>query len=310
MAPDILGTADIPQKYWKDARLIGQVPFIASIYDQRISYCMYVPSAHYSLEPAPEAKLPLVVHVHGSLRKPETCRDSLIELADRTGSAILAPLFPIGLDDPNEIHAYKRMSFKGTRYDNILLAIIDEVALRWPGIDTQKFFLLGFSGGGQFSMRFFYLHPNKLEAVSIGAPGLVTSLDDNHPWPLGIKNVGEHFEGLSVDLHALKQVEAIQLAIGADDEQEVGGGLVQWMRNKSQNSSSDKLDAEDTRALDKALRSRKEAIFKLNERMQSLGLNTEVTVVDNATHESAKVLPYMIDFIERRVETWKTKRKM
>lgn len=308
MARRVLGTADIPQKYWKDARLIDRIPYIASAFDQRIPYCMYVPSAYYRWDATLREKLPLIVHIHGSLRRAEMCRDSLVELADRTGSAILAPLFPVGLDDPNELHAYKRLSCNGTRYDKVLLAIIDEVAVRWPGINTHKVFLMGFSGGGQFAMRFFYLYPDKLEAVSIGAPGLVTSLDDSILWPLGIKNVDQHFDGMTVDPAALKRVGAIQLAIGTDDDQKVGGGLVQWMRNGSSVLSPEKIDGPDTEALDKALRSRKDALFKLNDQMLSLGLNAEVTVVDAAAHESMKVLPQMIDFMERHLEKWKSER--
>ncbi|KAK9234061.1 hypothetical protein V1525DRAFT_414306 [Lipomyces kononenkoae] len=71
------------------------------------------------------------------------------------------------------------------RYDLLLLAILDEVSLRCPAIDTSKVLLTGFSGGGQFVHRFTYLHPERLLAVNVGAPGSVTYLDDNRPWADG-----------------------------------------------------------------------------------------------------------------------------
>lgn len=41
------------------------------------------------------------------------------------------------------------------KHDLLLLQMLEEVSICWPGIDTRKFFLAGFSGGGQFAHRFF-----------------------------------------------------------------------------------------------------------------------------------------------------------
>ena len=43
----------------------------------------------------------------------------------------------------------------------------------------------GFSGGAQFAHRFLYIHPGRLRAVSLGAPGLVTMLDETRAWWVG-----------------------------------------------------------------------------------------------------------------------------
>lgn len=104
--------------------------------------------------------------------------------------------------------------------------MIDEVAQRWPGIETEKFYLIGFSGGGQFVSRFFYLHSDRLLGLSIGAPGTVTSLDRSLEWPRGIKDVEEKFDGLTVDFGALRSVEHVQLLVGEQDIQPPGGRLL------------------------------------------------------------------------------------
>lgn len=71
------------------------------------------------------------------------------------------------------------------RYDQILLDMIDCVASEWGSVDTRTFAIVGFSGGGQFVHRFFYLYPERVHAVSIGAPGRATPLVDK-AWPEGI----------------------------------------------------------------------------------------------------------------------------
>lgn len=93
------------------------------------------------------------------------------ELADRDHVAVLAPLFPGGLIQRDDFNSYKLLSCDGVRYDQILLDMIDDMAKRYPGVETDKFFLFGHSGGGQFVNRFLFAHPEKLRACAIGAPG-------------------------------------------------------------------------------------------------------------------------------------------
>ena len=63
------------------------------------------------------------------------------------------------------------------QFDQILLDMIDDMAKRYPGVETDKFFLFGHSGGGQFVNRFLFAHPEKLRACAIGAPGRPTFLN-------------------------------------------------------------------------------------------------------------------------------------
>jgi poly(3-hydroxybutyrate) depolymerase len=87
----------------------------------------------------------------------------------------LAPLFPSGIIDPSDEDNYKFIKYHDIRFDHVLLAMIDEVAIKYR-VNKDRFLLHGFSGGGQFVHRFFYLHPKRLMGVSIGAPGRITYL--------------------------------------------------------------------------------------------------------------------------------------
>ena len=97
----------------------------------------------------------------------------LYDFADKNGFAMIFPMFPGGLMDKNDFNSYKLLEYNGVRYDNIFLAMIDELAERFP-IDIDKIYLYGWSGGGQFVHRFLYVHLERLVAVVIGASGRPT----------------------------------------------------------------------------------------------------------------------------------------
>jgi poly(3-hydroxybutyrate) depolymerase len=120
-----------------DAR--GPSPFFATQVDRRFSYCLYAPAAR--------GPLPLVVVVHGTQRMAERYRDAYRGFAEEHGCLVVAPLFPAGADEPGDLSGYKRLAFRGTRYDLVLLAMLDEVALRYP-VRTDRFHLHGFFGAG------------------------------------------------------------------------------------------------------------------------------------------------------------------
>jgi poly(3-hydroxybutyrate) depolymerase len=129
----------------------GKTTVFASQYDQRFSYCLYVPA-----DPGPNA--PLVVIQHGTERNFLLYRDHLQGFADEHGVVVLAPLLPAGVGDPADMHNFKFIDYQGIRYDKVLLSMVDEVAATCP-VDAEKFYPHGFSGGGQFAHRFCYLHP-------------------------------------------------------------------------------------------------------------------------------------------------------
>lgn len=75
--------------------------------------------------------------------------------------------------------------------------------------------LFGFSGGAHFVHRFLMLHPERISAASIGAPGIVTLLDPDKKWWLGIADTNQHF-GIKVNPKAVAGIP-IHLVVGGAD---------------------------------------------------------------------------------------------
>jgi len=191
---------------------VGATPFFALQADQRVSYCLYVPE---SLEEDQDrSDVQLIVAVHGTGRTATAYRDGFAPLAERHRAIVLAPLFPVGLIEPGELSNFKRIKFHDMRFDLLLLAMVEEVGKKY-GIDTSRFLLFGFSGGGQFVQRFYYLHPRRLKAVTIGAPGNVTLIDQDRDWWVGTRTMGKEF-GVDLDLEAMRKVK-VQMIVGSED---------------------------------------------------------------------------------------------
>lgn len=196
---------------------IGRTTVQVCTADPRFSYCAYVPE-DYDAQGTQVYRL--LVAVHGTRRDNAACRDAFIDLAERHRMIVLAPLFPAGITGPRELSSYKRLrganaaSESGPACDLLLLAMIDELSKVYR-IDARRFLLFGFSGGGHFAHRFLYAHPERLAAVSIGAPGIVTLLDDRCDWLAGVRNFEAVF-GRPIDLDAMRQV-AVQMVVGGSD---------------------------------------------------------------------------------------------
>jgi poly(3-hydroxybutyrate) depolymerase len=188
----------------------GVTAFFALQSDQRFSYCLYVPTAHQKTT----RPLPLVVVVHGTNRTAERYRTMFREFAEEHDCIVLAPLFPAGIIDPDDLNNFKRILYHDIRFDEILLSMIDQIGARYR-VDTDRFLLHGFSGGGQFVHRFAYLHPHRISALSIGAPGRITRINPDVPWWLGTADVKEVF-GIDLDLPELAKVP-VQMLVGAED---------------------------------------------------------------------------------------------
>lgn len=189
----------------------GATPYFASRMDPRLSYCLYVPKDY---DEAGSDRYDLAVIVHGTARWAETYRNDFAEFAEETGTIILAPLFAAGMTAPKELSSYKFLRGGGISYDLALLDMVAEVAERYR-LRSERFFLHGFSGGGHFSHRFLYLHPERLLGVSIGAPGMVTLLDFEHDYWVGVRNFRAVF-GKDIDLAAMRRVH-VHMVIGAED---------------------------------------------------------------------------------------------
>jgi poly(3-hydroxybutyrate) depolymerase len=256
----------------------GKTPVFASRYDQRFSYCLYVPE-----DPRPE-KAPLIVIQHGTERNFLLYRDHLASFADEHGAVVLAPLFPAGIIDPDDLHNFKFIEYRGIRYDEVLLAMVAEVAERYP-VDADSFYLHGFSGGGQFAHRFFYLHPERLAGVSIGAPGRVTQLDDSLPWWLGTKDFEERF-GRPVDLDALRRVPVLMVVGDQDtDTWEINNpGEPNWMDGAEQ--------AGETRI---------DRLQTLERNFVVHGIDVRFVLVPGVGHRGSLTLPPVRDFFSELI---------
>jgi poly(3-hydroxybutyrate) depolymerase len=266
-------TTDQPAPPTSARHLRGRTPVFAAQFDQRFGYCLYVPDG---LGPR---KAPLVVIQHGTERNFLLYRDHLAAFADEHGVVVLAPLFPAGIIDPDDLHNFKFIAYRGIRYDEVLLAMVGEVAARYP-VDADAFYLHGFSGGGQFAHRFLYLHPDRLAGVSIGAPGRITRLDDRLPWWLGTKDFEQRF-GTPIDLAALRRVPVLMVVGDQDVETwEIDNpGESNWMDGVEQTGKT-RIDRLDT----------------LRRNFVDHGIDVRFVLVPGVAHRGSLTLPPVREF--------------
>ncbi|KIF77996.1 hydrolase [Streptomyces sp. 150FB] len=258
------------------AHFVGGTPFFASRHDQRLSYALYVPKDHT----AQANPLPLVVIQHGTGRSAEQYRNQWKQFAIDHRCVILTPLFPAGLVEPGELHSFKFLEYKGTRFDEELLHIVEEVGERF-NTETERFLMHGFSGGGQFAHRFYYAHPDRLAGISIGAPGRITELDDSLPWWLGTGGFKERF-GIDIDLPALRTVP-VQMVVGGEDTET-------WEINNA--GGPNWMDG-----VEKTGRTRIERLEKLRASFVARGVEVRFDVVPGVAHKGSLVIPVVQEFM-------------
>ena len=250
---------------------VGRTALFASQVDQRFSYCLYIPQ---SFREEGENTYPLAVIMHGSLRDAQAYRDRFIDWAEEAQVVLLAPLFPGGIIVPGDVSNYRFMEWHGIRFDHVLLAMIDEIAPIYR-VRTGRFLLHGFSAGGHFAHRFFYLHPQRLSGVSIGAPGVVTLLDEEHDFWVGVRDLEARF-GVPLDIPAMREVP-VQMVVGGDDtetwEIAIRPGHERWMPGA-----------------DLAGASRVERISALRDSFERNGIPVHLDVVPGVAHSHAGVV--------------------
>lgn len=183
----------------------------ASRYDQRFSYSLYVPP-HYSPENSHDFRL--LVAMHASNRRRDGLLQGFMELADTSNYIVLVPLFPARIADADDIDNYKYLLFRDIRFDIVLKHMVGEVAERYA-IHADRFSLFGFSGGAHFVHRFAWLHPERVSAAVIAAPGSVTRISNEDCWWVGTKDTEKIF-GCRVDTEALRKLRLL-LLVGAND---------------------------------------------------------------------------------------------
>ncbi|MFV3131102.1 hypothetical protein [Niveispirillum sp. KHB5.9] len=258
---------------------IGRTPATACRIDQRFSYCLYVP-ARVVENPAAAGRILAVVH--GTDRGNQALRDLFVPYAEATDSIILAPLFPCGIGEPQERDNYKYIDYQGIRFDLLLLDMVDEVSARY-GVDAGRFDLFGFSGGAHFAHRFLYLHPSRLRALSVGAPGSPTLLDSTRPWWVGVADLEQKF-AVRLNPDAMKDVR-IHLVVGSDDTDT-------WEITHSPGSRHWMEGANDTGV------TRVERLRSLAANLQANGLDARLELLPGVRHARDALSAAAIRFLE------------
>ncbi|HEX4883695.1 MAG TPA: hypothetical protein VFX05_06115 [Casimicrobiaceae bacterium] len=157
---------------------------------------------------------PVVVVVHGISRNAREHVRAFAPLAQQYGAVLVAPRFGRA-----RFPDYQRLgrSGRGERADLALQRILAEVA-RDTGACTDKVFLFGFSGGGQFVHRFALAHPQRVAAYVVGAAGWYTFPDPQLPYPRGTRCT-RTMPDTAFDLRAFLRVPATVLVGERDTDQ-------------------------------------------------------------------------------------------
>lgn len=185
--------------------------------DPRFSYRVHIPD-EYLEKDRPE--LGLLVFIHATGCSVEYFLRAASGWAAEHHLALMAPVFPSGILDRGDFNAYKDLVGGGIRYDLVLSAMLEEMGKRYPGIQTGKFLLFGHSGGGMFANRFLFVHPDRVRAAVISAPGRPTLISEEEDYGWGIRNFREVFDK-PFDLPAVRQVP-VHVLVGENDNKFIG----------------------------------------------------------------------------------------
>ncbi|UCF91156.1 MAG: hypothetical protein JSW39_23235 [Desulfobacterales bacterium] len=142
------------------------------------SYLLYIP--HNAGVGAP-----VFVTVHGLARHAQEQALSFAPLAERYGMVLVAPLFP-----RHRFADYQCLGYmgKGERADLALDRIMAEVGFL-TGAKTDKIYLFGYSGGGEFAHRYALAYPQRVVRLAAAAAAWYTFPDPSVKFPFGLKAV-------------------------------------------------------------------------------------------------------------------------
>lgn len=249
----------------------GATTIYASRADPRCAYTLYVP---HGLARADRSRTTILVSVHGTGRMQSLYRDLFAEFAEYHNCIVLAPLFPAGILGDGNMSGYKFLREQDIRYDEILLDMAGEVAQRY-GVSARQLLMFGFSGGGHFTHRFLLLHPERILAASVGAPGVVTLADPERDWWVGTAGA-ERFLGRSVEPAALAG-KAVHFVVGGADRE-------RWEITLEPGDSSYLPGIND------AGRDRVERCTALRDSFARWGARTRLDIVAGETHDVTRLV--------------------
>jgi len=126
---------------------------------------------------------PVFIAVHGVARMAKEHAEEFASFAERYGVVLIAPLFP-----KEYFCDYQRLGRKGKgeRADLAFQRIIKEVGLL-TGANTDRLYMFGYSGGGQFVHRYAMSYPQNVARIVVAAAGWYTFPDSKVNYPRGIK---------------------------------------------------------------------------------------------------------------------------
>lgn len=265
------------------------VPYQSSQIDARFPYMMYVPVSYEANE---DKEYPLVVLMHGTERAPHLYLEKNEKFAEENDIILLAPLFPLNTHGNKDLENYKLIDYKGTRYDLILLSMVDEVRSKYR-IKGDKFNLFGFSGGGHFAHRFFYLHPHRLNALSIGAPGMVTLIDDSNDWWVGTRDLHRRFNA-RLNLKKMSEVK-VHMVIGEKDTEGWGDEIEEWSPYKMRDNVKGA-------SYNAAGKNRQERMKNLKKNFEEHGIKVTMETVPDVGHDEAYMFPAVQKFFLKHIQ--------
>ena len=201
--------------------------------------------------------------------------ENLTPISPKHACAVLVPFFPADILAWDDLDSYKVVAYHDIRFNTILLSMVTEVAEVYS-IEADKFLLAGFSGGGQLAQHFLYLHPGRLRAVSIGAPGSITLPDTELDWPKEIRNLLDVF---GADFSAGPDYEAM------------GNVGVQFVVGELDNDRNSVAGPDGTGQIDRI------GVLKTALAARGVGLGAPLDVVPGVAHSSAGARKTVQDFL-------------
>ena len=159
-------------------------PSVAPI---RFRTCESWPDARYylALPKILNENTPVLVSVHGISRNAREHAETFAKYCNNLGWAVVAPLYTACRFPKYQKLGYDR-KHNYPRPDLALNAILGEVNEQ-TGIRTDRVYMFGYSGGGQFVHRYILTNPRRVIAATLGAPGWYTFPDLGAPFPRGLQ---------------------------------------------------------------------------------------------------------------------------
>ncbi len=169
------------------------------------AYLLYVPSKGGD-------NAPVFVTVHGISRDAIEQAYMFADLAERYGVVMIAPYFS---EPPYADYQFMGRHGRGERADLALDRIVEEVG-RLTHARTDKLYLFGYSGGGQFVHRYTLAHPGKVARVAIGAAGWYTFPDPALRYPYGLRRARKDLSGVVFNPRQFLKVPT-RVFVGSED---------------------------------------------------------------------------------------------